>query len=102
VASPQGAGMSQETKCCKHCGEVLPLSDFYRNSTGIMGRRPECKACFTANRKPKPNKGIKRGYTTREVSFIAANYDRLGPARCALELGRSYDSVKWKRWSIGQ
>jgi hypothetical protein len=40
-------------KRCKRCGEVKPLSDFYRESGCRDGHRPECKECNLAARKAK-------------------------------------------------
>lgn len=38
-------------KICKHCGELKPIADFYADTGGRDGRRPECKACTSARRK---------------------------------------------------
>lgn len=38
-------------KRCKKCGETKPLHDFYLNTKGREGTRPECKACTAAARK---------------------------------------------------
>jgi len=39
--APQG-------KRCSKCGEVKPLTEFYRDARAKDGRRPHCKACITA------------------------------------------------------
>jgi hypothetical protein len=38
-------------KTCKKCGASKPLEEFYPNPGGKDGRRPECKACNSAQRK---------------------------------------------------
>ncbi len=40
-------------KRCKRCGEIKPLTDFYREKACRDGHRPECKACNLAARKAK-------------------------------------------------
>lgn len=88
------------TKCCTRCAEVLPVAMFYRNPSSGDGLRSDCKVCHQLNHKPKITKGLNKPYTTRELQFIAENYDRMGPSMVALRLGRSMNSVKSKRWSM--
>lgn len=38
-------------KTCKHCKADKPLDDFYADTAGRDGHRPECKACTAARRK---------------------------------------------------
>lgn len=92
--------MSEPTKCCTFCKEVLPISRFYRNPSARDGLRTDCKVCSQLNHKPRATKGLNKAYTTRELQYMAANYDRLGPSMVALRLGRSMNSVKSKRWSM--
>jgi hypothetical protein len=40
-------------KRCKHCRELNPYDDFYRDRKARDGCRPECKACNLAARKAK-------------------------------------------------
>jgi len=32
-------------KCCAKCGEIKPVSDFYRSSHSTDGFKPRCKSC---------------------------------------------------------
>jgi hypothetical protein len=40
-------------KRCKHCGEVKPLTSFYKHNHLSDGRRPECKDCSKKKKKEK-------------------------------------------------
>jgi 5-methylcytosine-specific restriction endonuclease McrA len=38
------------TKTCSRCREVKPLTEFYKDSRGKHGVRPDCKVCRTAHK----------------------------------------------------
>ena len=37
-------------KRCTKCGKCKPAGEFYAAKGGVLGRRPECKACSNAYR----------------------------------------------------
>jgi hypothetical protein len=37
-------------KRCTKCGEVKPAQEFYAAKGGLLGRRPDCKACANSYR----------------------------------------------------
>lgn len=43
--------MTEQMKRCSKCGELKPLSEFYRRESSKDGYRSECKSCNTAQNK---------------------------------------------------
>jgi hypothetical protein len=43
----------EATKVCTKCGEVKPITEFYRDKANKDGRRPSCKSCDSAIRKQR-------------------------------------------------
>jgi hypothetical protein len=75
-------------KRCTKCGELKPLSAFYREKGGRDGHRGDCKACFAAR--------AKRWYSeNRELAFARvkawqrANPERVKATRKAARARRS-------------
>ncbi len=67
-------------KRCKHCGELKPFDDFYRDKKARDGCRPECKACNLARRAAK-YAANPQPYIDRVKRWQRANADRLNAYR---------------------
>ncbi len=62
-------------KRCKKCGELKPLTGFYRDTAARDGHRPECKACTSARRKAWYAENREREIA-RVVAWQQANPER--------------------------
>ncbi|HEX8560332.1 MAG TPA: hypothetical protein VF668_19705 [Pyrinomonadaceae bacterium] len=69
----------EETKTCSKCGRRLPLTAFYALRRGLLGRRPDCKACHNAYR----NGWARRRYVPKTGRRYVTKADRA--ARAAQE-----------------
>ena len=64
------------TKACSKCGQVKSVEEFYAAKRGLLGRRPDCKACSNsyhnawARRRYVPKTG--RRYRTRREGAAEA------------------------------
>jgi hypothetical protein len=95
-----------DTKKCKRCGEVKPITDFYLAAKGMPGRRPYCKACHSVQRREAYAKagGKDVPYAVvlqREYGLTLADYNamlRKQAHRCSV--CRRPESIKSK--STGQ
>lgn len=76
--------LAEETKTCSKCGRRLPLTAFYAQARGILGRRPECKSCHNdyhngwARRRYVPKTG--RRYRTKRDRAEAGEGGEWGAA----------------------
>lgn len=62
-------------KRCKKCGELKPLTGFYRDTAARDGHRPECKVCTSARRKAWYAQNREREIA-RVVAWRRANPER--------------------------
>jgi len=62
-------------KRCRRCGETKPLDQFYRDKAGKQGRRPECKACSSAQRKAWYRENREK-VITRVIAWQRENRER--------------------------
>ena len=63
-----------ETKKCKHCGQELPVSEFFRKASAKDGMQSWCKQCMHEESKDAQKKYIAKqrslgleAYTPREL-----------------------------------
>ncbi|MGE5829805.1 MAG: endonuclease domain-containing protein, partial [Micromonosporaceae bacterium] len=81
-----------ETKLCKTCGQVKPVTEFFASPRGMPGYRPGCKACRKIQRreaylrlggKDVPYEQVLK----REYGITLADYNKLLRSqahRCAI------------------
>jgi len=83
-------------KKCGSCGELKPVSQFYRRADGVDGYRSECKPCWYSKNDPRSRECRDRKYREeperykryRSVSYERARGDFLGCIRLALHVRR--------------
>ena len=74
-------------KRCTKCGELKPLTEFYRQKTGRGGYRADCKACLAARAKQWYRRN--REHAIAQVkAWQQANPDRVKAARKAARARR--------------
>lgn len=81
--------MTEPTKRCSHCGEVKPVSEFYRNSSSKDGYRFDCKACSDA-RYAEYGRKHRAEITRKKRERLAANPE-------ARERQREYERAYHRR-----
>jgi len=74
----QGVNLDRNpVKKCTQCGQVKPLSEFYKNSSQRDGRTAACKACvaelsrrYYENNKEKIAEGMRRHYENNKEKMV--------------------------------
>ena len=69
--------------------------NFYQRRQFDKAIRPQVRAERKARELELAGLYPRRDWTTREESYLSANYESRGVRHCAMALGRSEDSVKW-------
>lgn len=78
----------QGEKSCTKCGEVKPLSEFYKKSASRDGHHPNCKACCRLVAKAYFEKSPEKVQQSRKAWKIK------NPEKVKLEFKRYYDKNK--------
>ena len=70
-------------KQCTKCGEVKPISEFYRRTASKDGYQPYCKSCLKRNRRKhvgneRERERLKRAEERRELAWYREHYPQVG------------------------
>lgn len=81
-------------KACKDCGEIKPLSEYYKHpgmKEGHLNSRKECKKGYQHSRPYNKEYESKRNKTGKRKEFLATNlkrWRRENPQKMAVQLAR--------------
>ena len=79
-------------KKCSHCGEVKPLTEFYKRKASKDGYRPQCKLCYSETRKANDAKPeVRARINEQNMEYHWRNREK----RCAA-------MAKWQKDNWGQ
>jgi Staphylococcus phage HNH endonuclease len=76
-------------KCCTKCGQTKPLTEFYAQSTGRLGRNARCKACIRQMPRtvyvphPLPRASVEEGQRFGRLSVLEEVQPRNNSRRVA-------------------
>ena len=79
-----GMGTEEITeKRCTKCGEVKPISEFYRRAASKDGFQTYCKSCLAENRRKnmgnvRERERVKRAEERRELAWYRENFPQEG------------------------
>ena len=74
IKNSRGKGLysiEKGTKTCTECGELLELEEFSDHSTGFLGKRAACKACYKLNHDPAKRAAYRKVPSVLRASAIS-------------------------------
>jgi len=63
-----------ERKECRKCGEVKPLSDFWKSKEGLYGRHSQCKKCSLQRHTEWRNKNKEKVAKKSRARYLKSKY----------------------------
>lgn len=66
---PDGSTESPQVKLCRRCGQVFPLSEFYRDAHGRFGVSTNCRSCTRARSAEWHRANKDRAYATQRAAI---------------------------------